>query len=136
MLKTGKASSTPTEGTWKISFSDIETSTFTPGALHLTTYAFSTDIAVPGTGEASISVIPVSIYLNMAIERTRLDILSDVDTRIGTLSSQLAAEIDTLTNKVASLENTLNMAMGISAVSIIIAIVAVALSLIKRGSKK
>jgi peptide/nickel transport system substrate-binding protein len=135
VLKTGKASSTPTEGTWKISCSDIETSTFTPGALHLTTYAFSTDIAVPGTGEASISVIPVSIYLNMAIERTRLDILSDVDTRIGTLSSQLA-EIDTLTNKVASLENTLNMAMGISAVSIIIAIVAVALSLIKRGSKK
>ena len=127
MLLSGVAGETTTEGLYQIRLNETETSKLPPGTHTVTVYAFSNIVAVPGSGEATIAVIPPASYITLELNRVR----QEMEARLSAMEA-LNTQVSNLSSEVNSLKSTLNMAVGVGVVAIIIAIVAVVLSIRKK----
>ncbi|MEM3523533.1 MAG: ABC transporter substrate-binding protein [Thermoproteota archaeon] len=127
MLLSGIASETAIEGLYQIRLNETETSKLPPGTHTVTVYAFSNVVAVPGSGEATMAVIPPASYIALELNRVR----QEMEARLSALEA-LNSQISNLSSEVNSLKNTLNLAVGVGVVAIIIAIVAMVLSIRKK----
>lgn len=127
LILSGTAEETPTEGLYKIRLNETETSKLPSGTHIVTVYAFSNVVAVPGSAEATIAVIPPASYITLELNRIR----QETEARLSAIEA-LNNQISTLTSEANSLKNSLNMAIGVGVIAIVIAIVAIVLSIRKK----
>lgn len=127
MLLSGVARETTTEGLYQISLNETETSKLSPGTVTVIVYAFSNIVAVPGSGEATIVVIPPTSYITLELNRVR----QEMEARLSALEA-LNTQVSNLSSELNSLKSTLNIAVGLGVGAIIIAIVALVFSIRKK----
>ncbi|MEM2442282.1 MAG: ABC transporter substrate-binding protein [Candidatus Bathyarchaeia archaeon] len=127
VIAKGVADATGVEGFYQIKLSDIETAKMLPGTIHIAVYAFSTDIAVPGTAEASTFVIPETSYISLELSRMR----AELRTGLKAIES-LSAQVSEISGRVSSLNNTVNTAMIMAGVAILISFAAVILLFVRK----
>ncbi len=115
------------EGTFRIPLTGDDTGALTVGSYKIITITVGEEAAKPVAEEVTFTVTPALAYFQTLVQ----EIQAELGGRIGDLESTIDAMSTTIDNQNAALaaaSNTVNMLMALAAISLIIAIVAVALS--------
>ncbi len=129
------ASGTATKGTganFTILINKNVTANLATGTHTMTIIGVGEEAALPSTQKTSFAVIPVLAYYEKLVSATKAELTSKLAT-VEQTSGATKTSVDNLAASFASMQNTTNMAIGIAAVSFIIAAVSVVMALRKRS---
>ncbi|MEM0024033.1 MAG: ABC transporter substrate-binding protein [Thermofilaceae archaeon] len=125
----GKGEATAvSDGVFKISVPAEVTGKMTPGAYKVLTFTLSKDAAMPVTSEASFLAISQIAYMSTLLART--------EARITNLEQSTSARLSDLEGRIAALSSSVNTAIALGALAIILAIIALALPFVRKTSTK
>ncbi|HDN01499.1 MAG TPA: ABC transporter substrate-binding protein, partial [Candidatus Bathyarchaeota archaeon] len=130
-----RTSSALDDGVWAIDIPSELSSTFSPGTYTLFVIAVSKDVAMPSVVKKSFAVQSLSEYINSLVS----EIETKVNAKISSLENgvnSLNSEVQSLKETISSLQASINTLTTLSAVSLIIAIIAIILSLRKQKISK
>ncbi len=116
------------DGLWRIIMEPEKTILLSSGTISVDVIAVSKLVGMPSMTAGSTTVM--SISESLAGEMAKIK--TDYETKISGLRSELTTTINTLSSKIDSLSITVNMLMGISVVTLIIAIAAIVLPLLRK----
>ncbi|MBS7613767.1 hypothetical protein KEJ48_05945, partial [Candidatus Bathyarchaeota archaeon] len=112
------------DGMWRITLRPEETSMLTAGTLSIDVLAVSKLVGMPVSTTGTATVMSVTEFLMDELAKVR----ADYETRIASLSS----EIEELRSEVDSLRGTINTLTSVTALAIVIAIIAIAVSFTRK----
>ncbi|MBS7612042.1 ABC transporter substrate-binding protein [Candidatus Bathyarchaeota archaeon] len=112
------------DGMWRITLRPEETSMLTAGTLSIDVLAVSKLVGMPVSTTGTATVMSVTEFLMDELAKVR----ADYETRIASLSS----EIEELRSEVDSLRGTINTLTSVTALAVVIAIIAIAVSFTRK----
>ncbi|MEM2790634.1 MAG: ABC transporter substrate-binding protein [Thermofilaceae archaeon] len=116
------------DGVFRISVPAEVTGKMTPGAYKVMTFTLSRDVAMPVTTEASFIAISQIAYMSTLLART--------EARITSLEQSTSARLSDLEGRITALSSSVNTAIALGALAIILAIVALALPFVRKTPTK
>ncbi|MEZ0346623.1 MAG: ABC transporter substrate-binding protein [Infirmifilum sp.] len=108
------------DGVWVITLSPEDTGKLTPGSYRMLTITLSKDVAVPALVEKPFTVTSQIAYFQTLLAQTQ----SAIESKIGSVQAgvtNLNDQVNSLTTRVSGLESTVNIALAVSILGIIVA---------------
>ncbi|MCC6065838.1 MAG: ABC transporter substrate-binding protein, partial [Thermofilum sp.] len=112
------------DGVFVIQLPPEVTGKMIPGSYRVLTFTLSKDVAMPATAEATFPAISQAAYLTALLGRT--------EARIASLEQSVSARLSDIEGRVAALSSSLNTAMAIGAVALVLALIALVLPFVRK----
>jgi peptide/nickel transport system substrate-binding protein len=112
------------DGVFVIQLPPEVTGKMVPGSYRVLTFTLSKDVAMPATAEATFPAISQAAYLTALLGRT--------EARIASLEQSVSARLSDIEGRVAALSSSLNTAMAIGAVALVLALIALVLPFVRK----
>jgi peptide/nickel transport system substrate-binding protein len=112
------------DGVFVVQLSPEVTGKMVPGSYRVLTFTLSKDVAMPVTAETTFPAISQAAYLTALLGRT--------EARIASLEQSVSARLSDIEGRIAALSSSLNTAMAVGAVALVLALIALALPFVRK----
>jgi len=112
------------DGVFVIQLPPEVTGKMVPGPYRVLTFTLSKDVAMPATAETTFPAISQAAYLTALLGRT--------EARIASLEQSVNARLSDIEGRIVALSSSLNTAMAVGAVALVLALIALALPFVRK----